>query len=347
MHLQRIARRVLWALLATSLSLTARADVVETRNGARLVGTVTGMDGTVVTLNTDYAGTLAIKQSEVVSVTTETPQFYRLSGGTVMQGTLQTNSAGQLLIAGQDGTITTQVANVAASWGPTGEDPAVATLRRKWRYEAGVDISGKDGNSQQLGTALSGRATLKTPQDTLEFYTAYNRQKSDGVKSADQFRLGVDYQNNFAGRTSWYMRDEGGFDRIKDIDLYNVAAVGLGYDAIKKLNQTLTLRAGLSYRYEGYGDPLAEDVSSAGLDFGLKHDLTLPNSRLSNSLTYTPAFDDFGNFRIIHDSGYEMPIAASQWRLRIGLANDYTSRPPVGREKMDTTYYTRLILNWE
>ena len=334
-------------MLAACCSLSALADVVETRDGARLVGTITAIDGTAVSLKTDYAGDLTIKQSEVVSVTTDAPRFFRLAGGTVMQGTLRPGQSGQLQLAGPDGTVATEVSQLAASWAPTEEDPAVTALRRRWKYEAGVDISGKSGNSTQVGTALSGRAILKTAQDALEFYTAYNRQKSDGVKSADQFKLGVDYQNNFAGRTSWYMRDEGGFDRIKGIELYNVAAAGLGYDFIKKENQTLTGRAGLSYRYEGYDDPSAEDVSSAGLDFGLKHDLTRDNWSVSNSLSFTPAFDDFGNYRVIHDSGFEMPIAASKWKFRVGLGNDYTSQPPPGREKLDTTYYTRLILNWE
>ncbi len=334
-------------LCSLALATSVQADVVETRGGARLVGTVSSIDGTTVQLETDYAGTLAIKQSEVVAISTDNPRFYRLAGGTVLQGTVSTDTSGQLVIAGQEGSVSTPVGGLAATWGPTGEDPAVSALRRKWKYEAGIDISGKDGNSSQLGTAISGRAVLKTSQDALEFYTAYLREKSDGTKSADQFKLGVDYQNNFAGRTSWYMRAEGGFDRIKDIDLYTIAAAGLGYDFIKKPNQTLTGRAGLSYRYEGYGDPLADDVSSAGLDFGLKHELTRDNWAITNSLSYVPAFDDFGNYRVTHDSGFEMPIAASQWKLRIGIANDFTSEPPAGREELDTTYYTRLILNWE
>ncbi|HEX2099292.1 MAG TPA: DUF481 domain-containing protein [Candidatus Synoicihabitans sp.] len=334
------------ACLLGSVAIT-QADVVETKNGARLVGKVTKIDGSAVTLETEYAGDIVIKQGEVVSIVTEQPQFYRLSGGTVMEGTLATTSGGQLQIVGQDGTITTQVGNVASSWAPGKEDPAVASLRRKWSYEVGLDVSGKSGNSDQLGTAVSARARLKTPQDTLEFYTAYNRQESDDVKSADQFKAGIDYQNNFSGRRSWYVRDEGGFDRIKDIDLYNVAAVGVGYDFIKEPKQTLTARVGLSYRYEGYGDPAAEDVSSAGLDLGLKHTLELNTSSVNNSLSIVPAFDDFGNYRLLHDSSFEMPITASLWKLRIGIANDYTSRPPAGREKMDTTYYTRLILNWE
>lgn len=338
------------ALASAALSITcstATADVVETRNGARLVGTVTTIGDAAVTLDTEYAGTLSIKQEEIVRLEVDRPQVYRLSGGTVMEGTLATTGDGQVQIRGRDGMVTTSVGNVAASWAPDDEDPAVAVLRRRWEYEAGVDITGKSGNSSQLGTSVNAQAVLKSGQDTLQFYTAYNRQKSEGVKSVDQLKAGIDYQNNFRGRYSWYVRDEGGFDRIKEIELYNIAAAGLGYDFIKEDHHTLTGRFGLSFRYEGYEDPLAEDVRSAGLDFGLKQEVEFAQGELTNSLSVVPAFDDFANFRALHDSFYEVPLAAAHWKLRLGISNDYSSEPPPGRKKLDTTYYTRLVLRFE
>jgi hypothetical protein len=187
---------------------------------------------------------------------------------------------------------------------------------------------------------------LKTPEDTLQFYSGYDRQVSDGTKSADQFKAGVDYQHNLAGRWSWYARDEGGFDRIKDIEIYNVAAVGVGYDFIKEPKHILTGRAGLSYRYEGYVNPATTDLSSAGLDFGLNHEYEMANSRIVNRLSYTPTFNDFANFRIIHESFYEIPLVAPNWKLRLGVSNDYNSKPGTGVERLDTAYFTRFVLNW-
>lgn len=339
---------VLSVTLVLSLSTTlALADVVETKNGARLIGKVVKIDGTAVTLDTEYAGTLAIKQGEVVSVTTDAPLNVRLAAGTVLQGTLAPTAGGGLVIAGAAGTITTSVDQVAATWAPGGTDPAIVALQRSWTYEAAVDLTGKTGNKDQSGTALSFRAVLAGSQDTLQFYAAYDRQISDGQKSADQFKAGVDYQNNFSGRKSWYVRDEGGFDRIKDIDIYNVAAFGLGYDFIKKANQTLTGRAGVSYRYEGYGNPATEDVSGAGLDLGLNHRLQLENSVLVNRVSFVPTFEDFGVFRLIHESYYELPLSNPAWKLRLGLMNDYNSEPGRGVEKLDTSYFTRLVLNWK
>ena len=208
-------------------------------------------------------------------------------------------------------------------------------------------MTGKSGNREQLGTAASLRATLKAPRDTLQFFTSYDRQEVDGTKSADQFRAGVDYQNSFSGRTSWYVRDEGGFDRIKDIELYNIAAAGFGYDIIKEPKHILTTRAGISFRYEGYRNPMTEDIKGAGLDLGLVHDYSWENARIVNRLSFVPTYEDFGNYRLTHESFYEIPLTAPSWKLRLGVSNDYNSQPGAGVEKLDTSYFTRLVLNWK
>jgi hypothetical protein len=227
-----LAKRTITIALAL-FSAQLMADTVDVKGGARIVGKVTKIDGGSVVVATDYAGTVTIKQSEVTSITTDAPVAVRLASGTRVDGKV-TGSAGSLQIAGAEGTISTTVDKVAASWAAGGKDPAIAALERGWAYEAAVDVSGKTGNKEQLGTAFSFRATLAGSQDTLQFYTAYDRQVTDGDKSADQFRAGVDYANNFSGRKSWYVRNEAGFDRVKDIELYNVAAFGLGYDFIKE-----------------------------------------------------------------------------------------------------------------
>lgn len=332
------------AALAGSMLL---GDVVETKNGARLVGKVLKIDGSVILLSTDYAGDIKVKQSDVTSVTTEAPLNVRLASGTVLQGTLSNTGEGTLVITGPDGTLNTKVEKVAATWAPGAIDPDVAALQRKWAYEVAIDITGKSGNKDQLGTSLSARAVLKTKQDTLQFYTAYDRQVADGNKSADQFKAGVDYQNNFSGRRSWYVRDEGGFDRVKDINLYNIAAAGLGYDFIKEAKHTLTGRAGLSYRYEGYKSPLTEDVNSAGLDLGLNHVYETATWSLTNRISLVPSFEDFANYRLLHESYFEIPMADPDWKLRLGVANDFNSRPAPGFNKLDTTYFARLVLNWK
>ncbi len=322
------------------------ADVVETKSGARLLGTVKKVAEGQVVLETEYAGLLTIKQSEVVRIEVDEPKVVRLKDSTTVTGTVVTQDDGAVAIRGDSGTITTPISDIAVTWQPGETDPAVVALQRRWAYEAAVDISGKSGNSEELSTALSFSATLKGSEDTLKFYTAYDRQETNGTTSSDKFKVGVDYTNQFKPRYSWYARDEGGFDQEKDIDLYNVAGVGLGYDVIKSDKQSLVTRGGLSYRYEVHGNA-ANDVNSLGLDFALLHTYTFTNAKMNNSLTYVPSFDDFGNYKAVHDSSFEMPLGAGFWKLRIGINNDYTSQPGAGLEHLDTTYYTRLILSWQ
>ena len=228
---RKLQRTALLAVAAAAFLLRAHADVVETNNGARLVGEIEKIAEGHIIMKTAYADVITIKQSDVTSIATDKPISVRLESGTVLEGTLSSQN-GEVQISGSDGRLTTSVPRIAAIWPAGAQDPRIAALERSWAYEAAVDIAGKSGNSEQIGTQVSGRAVLKTDRDTLQFYTAYNRQVTDDVKAADEFKAGVDYANNFSGKRSWYVRTEGGFDRVKDIDLYNVSAVGLGYDFI-------------------------------------------------------------------------------------------------------------------
>ena len=322
-----------------------RADVVETKNGARIVGKVTKIDSGSVVVATDFAGDITIKQSEVTGIVTDAPVAVRLASGTRVDGKVS-SSAGALQVAGADGTISTTVEKIAASWPAGGKDPAIAALERSWAYETSVDISGKSGNKSQLGTAAQVRATLNGPNDKLVFYSGYDRQVTDRQKSADQFRAGVDYQSNYSGSNSWYVRNEGGFDRIKDIQFYDVAAAGFGYDFIKKPKQTITGRLGFSFRNENYRNPFTADVNAAGLDVGFSHSLQLSDSSIVNRLTFVPSFNDFSNYRATHESFYERPFISPTWKLRVGVSNDYNSKPGKGVDKMDTSFFTRLVMNW-
>jgi uncharacterized protein DUF481 len=331
--------------LASLFSL-ARADVVETKDGSRLVGKVTKIDGGAVSIATAYAGAIVVKQSEVASISTDAPVAVRLASGTRIDGKIS-GEGGALQVVGADGTITTTVAKVAASWPAGGKDPEIAVLERGWAYEATLDVSGKRGNKSQLGTDAAVRATLAGLNDKLAFYGDYDRQVTDGTKSADQFKAGVDYQSNFAGKNSWYVRDEGGFDRIKDIQFYDVAAAGYGFDLVKRPKQLLTSRLGLSFTNENFRNPLTPDVNAAGLDVGLSHTVTFTDSSLVTRISYVPTFNDFGNYRLTQESFYELPLANPAWKMRFGLSNDYTSQPGTGIKKLDTSYFTRMVLDWK
>src|SRR4051812_49166054 len=176
MQTKYITPRLVLSALALFAVARLAADTVETKNGARIIGKISKIDAGTVEVDTSFAGTVKIKQSEVTTISTDAPIAIRLASGTRFDGRVTAAPDGSLQIAGPDGTVTTTVSKVSASWAAGAVDPAVD---RHWAYEASADIAGKTGNKEQLGTAAELRATLKTTQDTLQFYGAYDRQISD------------------------------------------------------------------------------------------------------------------------------------------------------------------------
>jgi hypothetical protein len=331
---------------AALCALRLSADVLETSNGARIVGTIKSIHGGVIKLSTDYAGDIEVKQALVTSITTDRPVSVRTADGTRSVGIVSAAPGGGVVIAGPGASRETPVGKIAAWWGAGDEDPDVVAARRKWGYEAGVDVNGEKGTHSHLGTSYGFRATLTGPSDVLALYTSYDRQVSEGQVSADQGKAGADYEDNFTTLESWYVKDEAGFDKVNDISFYDVAASGLGYDFIKGDNETLTGRLGLSYRYDDYTAPGSSTLSSAGADVGLEYSRKFSTSSLTDRISFDPAFQDLGNFIVTHEVKYDIPLVSPFWKLSLGMSNNYNSRPVGGVDKLETLYFTRLVLSW-
>lgn len=324
----------------------ARADVIETTDGTHLVGHVTKIADGKVYVETEFAGSIVVLQAHILRLETDRPVAVRLVSGQRVDGKLSGGN-GQVQVAAATGPVNTTVKEIAASWAAGSPEPPGGKPKSHWAYEVSVDVNGKTGNHDQLGSDYGVRATLTRLKDTLVLSTNYNRQVTDGLKSADQFKAAVDYTDNYADRNSWYARDEGGFDHIKDLGLYDVAATGVGYDFVKQIRQTLTGRVGLAFRYEDYTDPATRDIKSVGLDVELHHTLHIDKSLLTTRLEIVPTFDTFSNVRITHETDFDVPLSLSSWKLRIGVSNDFSSKPADDVRKLDTTYFGRLVMSWK
>ncbi|MGH8019743.1 MAG: DUF481 domain-containing protein [Opitutaceae bacterium] len=348
-HTNCLLRVVFATLGASFLGTSGRADVIETTGGSIIQGQVISTDDGIVKVETDFAGTIEIKQSEVKSLVTDDPVFVQLEDGNILQGRIE-KSREALRVTGTAASMQTEPASITSIWQPGDKSPAERAadlLRRRWVYEAALDLNGKQGNSERFFLGASAKATLQGEKDRLFFFGAYAQaeDESDEDASQDEGKIGGDYSNFFTDRWSWYARTELSYDKTKELDLRTQSAGGIGYTAIKNERQNLELRTGLSYRFENYGT--GEDFDSAGLDLGLLHSYIFSWGKLANSLTYTPAFSDFGNFVVVHESSFELPLAVGKaWKLRLGVKNDYTSEPPAGLEEHDWSYFTQFVFSW-
>lgn len=348
-HTQTLALTALISLNTASL-----ADIVITNDGAQLTGTITQIDQGIIHLDTNYAGVLKIKQEQVASFETEEPVFIRLASGTTMAGAVQSAASGKLKIQSEDGTLETEMARVASSWSPDAEDPQVVrrrtedeALRRQWKFRGAIDLLGKNGNSDEFSLGLELEARLKNSKDELAYFAEYEQREKNGEKTEDRIAGGTSYESFFSDTHGWYMRTELETDAIDAIDLRSTSGAGFSYRLIHNEQQTLVTRSGLGYRYTAYDRDKANE-SSPTLDTGLAHTYRFENDIfMENKLTLVPSFDDFGNYRLVHDTGLEIPVGSSdQFTIRLGIKNKYHSQP-AAEEKLDTTYYTRLVYSWD
>jgi len=343
-QLKSVAALFAFSVLGAGL-LTA--DTIHTTDGATLVGKITKVDGGVIELDTAYAGTLKVKQSAVASFTTDAPVTVRFKDGNTVIGTVSGES-GEVKVTGGSVSASGSIANVTNAWLPGEDSPEQRELKagaRKWKFEASVDVLGKSGNSDNFASALGFNASLAGPQDKLAFNASLARAQQDGVTTTNQAKGGIDYQSNFSPKYSWYVREEIGTDKIQGLDFFSNTVAGVGFDVIKEPKQVLTFRTGLAYRYESY--TTGPGLSKPALELALIHDYSAEHWKIGNRLTFLPTFEDFGVFRVLHESFFETPLAAGPWKLRVGIANDYNSEPLPGKTELDTTYYTKFVLGWE
>lgn len=348
-------RKTLIALVCCmTMPLSSYAiDQVETLDGGILTGTIKSISETTITLSTSYAGDLTLKRNQIKGFDTDQTVFIRLKSGTTLEGKVHHGGNGQLVISGRDATMTTKTTAIAESWQSEATDPQLVrseqereALKRKWSYEAALDIVGKKGNSDQFGASVQLAATLESVDDTLKFYASLDKETKNEVDTANEIILGSEYTAYFADPWGWYVRGEVERDDFEDLELRTLVGAGLNYRVLNEKTHSLELRSGLGYRYESFNDGTNEN--SPTLDFGLAHKWQFVDwAKMTNHLTYTPAINDFTDYLFTHDSGINIPIGFSNfWNLRFGLRNDYKSMPASGREKLDTSYYSRLQLRW-
>ena len=241
---------------------------------------------------------------------------------------------------------------------PGEQSPTQIRETRQWAYQAAVDLKGKSGNSEATGFGMNLRATRQGPDDRLEFFGRANFEETDGAKSADDARGGADYANQINDAWNWYVSSEFGRDVIKDTDLFVTNTAGFGYTIAKTETRFLNLRGGVGYRFENYSEifdddlgrliPVRPKLSAASMDFGLEHKEKLKWGNLVNRIKFTPTVEDFGSFRLYQDTAIDLPLKAERYSVRLGFSNDYDSDADIsGKDELDTTYYVRLVLNWQ
>lgn len=338
----------LFCLTLLFVSRAIAADSLTLSDGSTLQGRLVSIEDGFVQFETSFAGTLSIATEQVSAIETEGTLNVEFDDGSRIVGQVET-VAGKVRVTSATAENTSPLTGVTAAWLPGQPDPALREAEaklREWSFEVAAGFTGKTGNSESTGVDFAGNAILKGPSDELKFYGNYRYSESDGQVSADDTRGGVRYLNNFSGEWLWFVRGEIGRDAVKDLDVVTEASGGFGYQILASDNHNLRLLAGIAHRSEVYGTGRTESFPAA--DATLEHDYSWNWGKIVNSLNYIQSLSDTGQYNILQTTAIELPLANSEsWKIRAGFENDYDGSPDPGVNKLDTTYFSRLVYSFE
>ncbi|MEC9037891.1 MAG: DUF481 domain-containing protein [Verrucomicrobiota bacterium] len=328
-------------LSTIAFSSSVIADVLKISDGSRLYGKITKVEDGTISLKTTYAGTIKVKQSEVLSFETEDPVLANLKGGKTLTGAVE--SKGDKVRIGEENSLgLVNLSQILSLKPDPGKEP-----KKDWIFSAGFDLLGKQGNTEEMSLGANALIARKGPKDELKFTAEFEDREKNSEKTADRIAGGASYEYFFKDSLGWYLRSELESDEITSVNLRSTTGAGASYRLLNRDRQTLVVRSGLGYRFIDY-ETMKEDESSLTLDLGLTHNYKFNDMvSIASQLSYVPGIGSSENNRFVHDSTLVFPIGnGERWSLKLGIKNEYETEPAVP-EKLDTTYYSKMSFSWK
>ncbi len=333
---------------------TGYGDAVFTSDGSKIVGTIERMGGEKLVIVSSIAGRLEIDTSKITAVAIDNQLNVEFKSGDRLVGTLDVSAdQSTSVMRSALGEVPVEPKQIASIWPVGGESPTELSLRKevdqakvaltpKWSVTLEAGGSSTEGNTETLEARGRVDITRKTDNDLLNFYLAAKYYDQNDIRSTNEYRGGIRYENAISERWYWYTRVELEFDEFENLDVRSTAAAGAGYYWIKRPDHELKNAVGLGYRHESYSNGVSDD--QAVLDFSLNYRLDVaPWLQFTHATVYSPDFQDTADYRLDFDTALQLPLEDGRFKLKLGVNHEYNSRPQPGLERLDTTYYANLV----
>ncbi len=333
---------------------TVLADAVFTSDGSKIVGTIERMGGDKIVIVSEVAGRLEIDTTKITAVAIDNQLNVEFKSGDRLVGTLDVSADQSTSVMHSAlGELAVKPTDIAAIWPVGSSGPAELAMQAEvelakkafipeWNFTLEAGGSSTEGNTETLEARGRLDVTRKTDNDLLNFYLAAKYYDQNDIRSTNEYRGGIRYENAITDRWYWYTRVELEFDEFENLDLRSTAAVGGGYYWLKKSDHELKTGVGIGYRHESYNNGVSDD--QAVLDLMLNYRLDLaPWLQFTHATTYSPDFLELDDYRLDFDTALLMPFTDDRFKLKFGVNHEYNSRPQPGLERLDTTYYANLV----
>ena len=215
-------------------------------------------------------------------------------------------------------------------------------MRTGWTNHGEIGLDGSDGNSDTLAIQTGLELKRATDNDTFALDFDYRFVTSQDMTTEDNGRLNLDYDRLFVdSQWSWFGKYGMEWDKFKAFDLRLNLNGGAGYHWIRNDRTTFVSRFGAGASKE-IGAPDDGWTPEAVLGFDGEHRINRYH-KVKGKFDYFPAWDDFSDYRLVADLGWEILLDDDEnLSLKLAATDRYDSTPQ-GAEPNDL-YYSLLLL---
>ena len=339
-------------LAISMLSVTAIADEIILNDGSQIVGQIQTMAAGKVILKTDFVGDLVLKADQIRGMNTDQLMSVELQGGNRAVGHLvYTPENGQQVSAGALGEVEINMDQIATINMADGDSPEVAAIQAEleksknpWSSKLFFSIDGQTGNTERV--AVGGRAEIHHVKDAqrLLIYAHGRTSRENGTDTVKEVIGGISLEVDIDEQWFGYGRTELEFDKFENLDLRLTVVGGVGHIVFSRPDEEFKVRVGIGFIHEDFDNGNTDDRMVAELGWDYRKEFT-PHLLFTHSVTLLPSLEDIDDFRAVMDNAAEVPLSNNEnWKLRVGIRNDYDSMPEAGVDRLDTYYYMNIVM---
>lgn len=213
-------------------------------------------------------------------------------------------------------------------------------------WDMGINFGLNGSEGQNRSQSIASGAYVKRDSDlwTLDSKINYNLTSANSIETQNNAMLDARLDRKL-NKTAWslFILNQTLYDEFQPFDLRVSLNSGVGYKWVNTDDFSLLGRFGAGASRE-FGGP--DDRWAAEALFGLDYEyLISERQRLKAKVDYFPEWQDFGNYRVVSDVGWEIDLdKPKNMSLRVTVNDRYDSTPN-GVDPNLVNY--AVLLNWK
>jgi len=335
------------ALLITCLTPlhaqeTPSQDEILLDNGSRIFGTVTAIRDGIVTVDTDFAGTLNIKLDKVISLQSSNPTMILLADETVVREQSLQISEKQLLLTDENGVQETRSLDELKVLNP---EPWELGEGYKWSGLINFAFAVERGNSDTDELDYRLDTNWRSTRDRYTLKLDGEIDEANNVKNTDNWTANGKYDRFLKGPNYWGVQLFAEEDEFADLDLRYFLGPYYGREFSTDPVLSFSAEAGITYVNENFITADDQDYAGATWTFHLASNYLGGDSTLY--------FDQLGIWNLDVTSDYIVNSTFGlSFPLLFGLETaaeiqlDYDAGAVEGVDELDETYALRIGYRW-